>query len=215
MNKKILRIASVSLFMLLASNTVNAQTQSVEKIGTYITQEMSFLHMTPLQAEHIYQINVQAAAAAVENLDQKSFAQNSSQKENFESFAKILKERNLALQEILSPAQFQLFQENKIARAATFRTMVMARMLDLSNDQLTPVFNINQKVVENVRKDLDIYFSANNNRGKNNAQRKLHKALKKADKAFDQILSPQQITTYHENADFLRSVLREEYGTKN
>ncbi|VXB83693.1 MULTISPECIES: hypothetical protein [Chryseobacterium] len=214
MNKKILRIASVSLFMLLASNSVNAQTQSVEKIGTYITQEMSFLNMTPLQAQQIYEINVQAAAA-VENLDQKSLAQNSSQKENFESFAKILKERNLALQEILSPAQFQLFQENKIARAATFRTIIMARMLDLSNDQLTPVFNINQKVVENVRKDLDIYFSANNNRGKNNAQRKLHKALKKADKAFDQILSPQQITTYHENADFLRSVLREEYGTKN
>lgn len=213
MNKKILRIASVSLFMLLASNTVNAQTQPVE-IGTYITQEMSFLNMTPLQAQQIYQINVKAAAA-VENLDQKSFAQNSSQKENFESFAKILKERNLALQEILSPAQFQLFQENKIARAATFRTMIMARMLDLSNDQLTPIFNINQQVVENVRKDLDIYFSANNNRGKNNAQRKLHKALKKADKAFDQILSPQQITTYHENADFLRSVLREEYGTKN
>lgn len=213
MNKKILRIASVSLFMLLASNTVNAQTQPVE-IGTYITQNMSFLNMTPLQAQHIYQINVQAATA-VENLDQKSFAQNSSQKENFESFAKILKERNLALQEILSPAQFQLFQENKIARAATFRTIVMARMLDLSNDQLTPIFNINQKVVENVRKDLDIYFSANNNKGKNNAQRKLHKALKKADKAFEQILSPQQITTYHENADFLRSVLREEYGTKN
>ncbi|MFC0427269.1 hypothetical protein [Chryseobacterium scophthalmum] len=214
MNKKILRIATVSLFMLLASNSVNAQTQPVEKIGTYITKEMSFLNMTPLQAQQIYQINVQAAAA-VENLDQKSFAQNSSQKENFESFAKILKERNLALQEILSPAQFQLFQENKIARAATFRTMVMARMLDLSNDQLTPIFNINQKVVENVRKDLDIYFSANNNKGKNTAQRKLHKALKKADKAFDQILSPQQITTYHENADFLRSVLREEYGTKN
>lgn len=214
MNKKILRIASVSLFMLLASNTVNAQTQPIEKIGTYITQEMSFLNMTPLQAQQIYQINVQAAAA-VENLDQKSFAQNSSQKENFESFAKILKERNLALQEILSPAQFQLFQENKITRAATFRTMVMARMLDLSNDQLTPIFNINQQVVENVRKDLDIYFSADNNRGKNTAQRKLHKALKKADKAFDQILSPQQITTYHENADFLRSVLREEYGTKN
>lgn len=213
MNKKILRIASVSLFMLLASNSVNAQTQSVE-IGTYITQEMSFLNMTPLQAQQIYQINVQAATA-VENLDQKSFAQNSSQKENFESFAKILKERNLALQEILSPAQFQLFQDNKIARAATFRTMVMARMLDLTNDQLTPIFNINQKVVENVRKDLDIYFSAGNNRGKNNAQRKLHKALKKADKAFDQILSPQQITTYHENADFLRGVLREEYGTKN
>lgn len=214
MNKKILRIGVLSLFMLLASNTVNAQSQQVEKIGTYITQEMSFLNMTPLQAEQIYQINLQAAAA-VENLDQKSFAQNSSQRENIESFAKILKERNVALQNILSPAQFQLFQENKIARAATFRTIVMARMLDLSNDQLTPIFNINQKVVENVRKDLDIYFSANNNRGKNNAQRKLHKALKKADKAFDQVLSPQQITTYHENADFLRSVLREEYGTKN
>ena len=214
MNKKILRIASVSLFMLLASNSVIAQTQPVEIIGTYITQEMSFLNMTPLQAQQIYQINLQAAAA-VENLDQKSFAQNSSQRENIKSFAKILKERNLALQNILSPAQFQLFQENKITRAATFKTMVMAHMLDLSNDQLTPVFNINQQVVENVRKDLDIYFSANNDRGKNNAQRKLHKALKKADKAFDQVLSPQQITTYHENADFLRSVLREEYGTKN
>ena len=214
MNKKILRIASISLFLLFANNTVNAQTQPIEEIGTYITQNMSFLTMTPVQAEQIYQINLEAATA-VENLDQKSFAQNSSQKENFESFAKILKERNLALQEILSPAQFQLLQENKIARAATFRTMVMARILDLSNDQLTPVFNINQKVVENVRKDLDAYFSSENNRGKNNAQRKLHKALKKADKAFDQVLNSQQITTYHENADFLRSVLREEYGTKN
>ncbi|MBD3905244.1 hypothetical protein NAL32_11690 [Chryseobacterium sp. Ch-15] len=214
MNKKILRIASISLFLLFANNTVNAQTQPIEEIGTYITQNMSFLTMTPLQVDQIYQINVQAATA-IENLDQKSFAQNSSQKENLESFAKILKERNLALQEILSPAQFQLFQENKIARAATFRTMVMARILDLSNDQLTPVFNINQKVVENVRKDLDAYFSSENNRGKNNTQRKLHKALKKADKAFDQVLSSQQITIYHENADFLRSVLREEYGTKN
>ncbi|MCD1118145.1 hypothetical protein [Chryseobacterium turcicum] len=214
MNKKKLRIGISSLFIMLASMHLNAQSQQVEKAGIYMTQEMSFLNMTPIQVEQVYQANLEAAEA-VENLDKESIAQNSAQSENIESFAKILKERNHSLQDILSPVQFQLFQENKIARAATFRTIVMARMLDLSNDQLTPVFNINQEIVENVRKDLDIYFSANNNRGKNNAQRKLHKALKKADKAFDQILSPQQIITYHENADFFRNIISEEYGTKN
>ena len=88
-------------------------------------------------------------------------------------------------------------------------------MLDLTDDQLQPVFVVNQKVVEEVRQDLDAYFSSDKNRSKKSAQRKLEKSLKKADKAFDTILSPQQTKIYHENADFLREVLREEFGTKH
>ncbi|WP_343560685.1 hypothetical protein [Sphingobacterium sp.] len=209
MNKFIVRIGVLSLFALLEVNAAHAQSQEAEKVGLYITQEMSFLNMTATQAEQVYQINLQAANA-VENL-----RQNSNAAENMESFTDILKHRNLAVQEILSPVQFQLFKENKIIRAATFRTIVMAKMLDLSQDQLDPIFEINQTVVKNVRKDLDLYFSTDNNRGKKNAQRKLHKALKKTDKAFEKVLSPQQTAIYHENVDLLRNVLREEYGTKD
>lgn len=209
MNKFIVRIGVLSLFALLEVNAAHAQSQEAEKVGLYITQEMSFLNMTATQAEQVYQINLQAANA-VENL-----RQNSNAAENMESFTDILKHRNLAVQEILSPVQFQLFKENKIIRAATFRTIVMAKMLDLSQDQLDPIFEINQTVVKNVRKDLDSYFSTDNNRGKKNAQRKLHKALKKTDKAFVKVLSPQQTAIYHENVDLLRNVLREEYGTKD
>lgn len=201
MNKKFLRVSVFSLFVLFATNSVNAQSQDVHNVSIYMTQGMSFLNMTPTQVEQVYQVNLQAANAT-EKVG------------NIEGFAKILKERNLSLKEILSPAQFQLFQENKMARAAIFRTVVMTKMLDLSQDQLEPVFNINQKVVENVRKDLDAYFSADNNSGKNKAKRKLHKALKKTDKAFDKVLSPHQITIYHENAEFLRNVISEEYVTK-
>lgn len=214
MNKKFLKTAALSLFVLLATNTVKAQSQDVEKLGTYITQEMSYLNMTPAQAEQVWQINLQAASA-VDKLDQESLAQNTTQVENLEGFVSILKQRNLDLKDILSPAQFQLFQENKLARAATFRTIVMAKKLDLTQDQLDPVFDINQQVVENVRKDLDAYFTADNKRAKKKAKSKLSKALKKTDQAFDTVLSPQQITIYHENADFLRNVIREEYGTKD
>lgn len=209
MNKFIVRIGVLSLFALLEVNAAHAQSQEAEKVGLYITQEMSFLNMTTTQAEQVYQINLQAANA-VENL-----RQNSNAAENMESFTDILKQRNLAVQEILSPVQFQLFKENKIIRAATFRTIVMAKMLDLAQDQLDPIFEINQTVVKNVRKDLDLYFSTDNNRGKKNAQRRLHKALKKTDKAFEKVLSPQQTAIYHENVDLLRNVLREEYGTKD
>lgn len=214
MNNFFLTTAVLSLIMLLASNAVNAQSQDVEKVGTFITQEMSYLNMTAAQSEQVYQINLQAANE-IEKLDRESLSHNATQAENLEGFAKILKQRNLDLQEILSPTQFQIFQENKMARAATFRTIVMAQMLDLTQDQLEPVFNINQKVVENVRKDLDTYFSTDNNRSKKKAQSKLYKALKKTDKAFDKVLSPQQTTIYHENVDFLRNVLREEYRTND
>lgn len=214
MNKFIVRIGVLSLFALLETNAVHAQSQEAEKVGLYITQEMSFLNMTTTQAEQVYQINLQAANA-VENLRQNSNVQQIGTAENIEGFTDILKQRNLAVQEILSPVQFQLFKENKIIRAATFRTIVMTKMLDLTQDQLDPIFEINQTVVKNVREDLDIYFSADNNRGKRNAKRKLHKALKKTDKAFDNVLSPQQTTIYHENVDLLRNVLREEYGTKD
>lgn len=214
MNKFILRISVLSLFVLLETNAVHAQSQEAEKVGLYITQEMSFLNMTTTQAEQVYQINLQAANA-VENLRQNSIAQHTGAAENIEDFTDILKQRNLAVQEILSPVQFQLFKENKIIRAATFRTIVMAKMLDLTQDQLDPIFDINQTVVKTVREDLDIYFSANNKRGKKNARRRLYKALKKTDKAFDKVLSPQQTTIYHENVDHMRNVLREEYGTKD
>ncbi|MCS4224292.1 hypothetical protein [Sphingobacterium sp. BIGb0165] len=214
MNKFIVRIGVLSLFALLEINAAHAQSQEAEKVGLYITQEMSFLNMTTTQAEQVYQINLQAANA-VEDLRQNSNAQQIGAAENIEGFTGILKQRNLAVQEILSPVQFQLFKENKIIRAATFRTIVMAKMLDLTQDQLDPIFDINQTVVKNVREDLDTYFSADNNSGKKNAQRRLHKALKKTDKAFDKALSPQQTTIYNENVDLLRNVLREEYGTKD
>ena len=213
MSKKILRIGLLTLFMLLAGN-VNAQSQHAEKIGSYITQKMSFLNMTSSQATQVYQINYQAATA-LERLDKEMISQKSDQEEGIRNFVKILKNRNLALQEVLSPAQFKLFQENKIERAATFRTILMAQMLDLTEDQLPEVFKINQTVVQHVRKNLDAYFSSDKNRGQKKAMNKLHKAMKKTDKAFDKVLSPQQIDIYHENADFLRSILREEYGIAN
>lgn len=214
MNKQFLKVGVFSLFMLFASNKVNAQSQQVQEVAGYITQQMSYLNMTPTQAQQVFQINLQAANA-VEVLDEKSLTLNASQSENFEGLAKILHQRNVSLQEVLSPTQFQVFKENKIAKAATFRTILMANMLDLTQDQLQPVYNINQTVVESVRQNLDAYFTADKESSKNKAQRKLHKELKKSDKAFDKVLSPQQTILYHENADFLRTILREEYGAKN
>lgn len=211
MTRKFLGIGLLSLFLMFASNKVEAQSPDAEKMGVYLTQEMSFLNMTPLQAEQVNQINIQAVNA-LGKLDEKSIALNSTQSENINDFAKILKERSLALKEILTPSQFQNFQENKILRAAAFRTFVMAHMLDLTEDQRMPVFGINQNVVENVRKDLDTYFSAPSKNKKRSAERKLQKALKKADKDFDQILSPKQSEIYHENVEVLRKSLREEYG---
>ena len=204
----------MSLFFVFASTNANAQSRHVEKLGAYITNEMSFLNMTQDQAQQVYKINLDAATA-IENLDEKSFMQNTTQQENFKGLAQVLKTRNTSLQEVLSPTQFEVFQTNKILRGATFRTMLMSRMMDLTDDQLQPVFAVNQKVVEEVRQDLDAYFSSDKNRSKKSAQRKLEKSLKKADKAFDTILSPQQTKIYHENADFLREVLREEFGTKH
>jgi hypothetical protein len=214
MNKRFLRTTALSLFMLFVVNTVNAQSHGAEKIGSYLTQEMSFLNMTPTQGEEVFQINL-LAAGHVETLDRESHAQNNTQAENLAAFASILKQRNLALQEILSPIQFELFLENKIARAAIFRAVVMAKMLDLSQDQLAPVLDINQTVVENVRTELDTYFSTDSNRGRKKAQRKLRKALKKTDQAFDEVLSPLQKTIYHEKADILRNVISGEYGIKD
>ncbi|WP_300670258.1 hypothetical protein [Soonwooa sp.] len=214
MVKNFLKVSAFSLLMVFASTKVNAQSQHVEKLGAYITNEMSFLNMTQDQSQQVYKINLDAATA-IENLDEKSFTQNTTQQENFKGLAEVLKTRNTALKEVLSPTQFEVFQTNKILRGATFRTMLMSRMLDLTDDQLQPVFAVNQKVVEEVRQDLDTYFSSDKNRNKKSAQRKLEKNLKKADKAFDTILSPQQIKIYHENADFLREVLREEFGTKH
>ncbi|WP_286862628.1 MULTISPECIES: hypothetical protein [Sphingobacterium] len=108
MNNFFVRIGVLSLFVLLQTNAVNAQSSNVEKVGAYMTQEMSFLNMTATQAEQIYQINFQAA----------------------------------------------------------------------------------------------------------NAMERLG-ALKKTDQTFDQVLSPQQVTVYHENVDFLRNLIREEYGTND
>jgi len=214
MNKRFLRTTALSVFMLFASNATNAQSQDAEKIGFYLTQEMSFLNMTSTQGELVFQIN-QIAAGDVETLDRESHAQNNTQAENLAAFASILQQRNLALQEILSPIQFELFLENKIARTAIFRTVVMAKMLDLSQDQLAPVLDINQTVVGNVRTELDTYFSTDRNRGRKKAQRKLRKALKKTDQAFDEVLSPLQKTIYHEKADILRNVISGEYGIKD
>lgn len=214
MNKRFLKTAALTSFLLFAVNAVNAQSQGAEKTSSYLTQEMSFLNMTSAQAEQIFQINL-IAAGTVEKLDRESHAYNNTKAENLAAFATILKQRNLALQEILSPVQFELFLENKIARAAIFRTAVMVKMLDLSQDQVAPVLAINQTVVENVRTELDIYFSADRNRGKKKAQRKLRKALKNIDQVFDEVLSPVQTTIYHEKADFLRKVISEEYGTKD
>lgn len=214
MNRNFLRISAFSLYMLFVVNVVNAQSENIGNAGTYITREMSFLEMTPMQTEQVYQINLQAVNA-VENLNAQSISSTNIQEAQLKSFVSILKERNHALQELLSPAQFQLFKEHKITRAATFRTMVMAEMLDLSQDQLEPVGSINHKVVQKVRKELDAYFSADNNRGKKQAQRQLNKAFKKTDGAFDKVLSPQQAAIYHENATFLRNVLSEEYLTND
>jgi hypothetical protein len=72
------------------------------------------------------------------------------------------------------------------------------------------VFDINQIVVENVRTELDTFFSADSKRTKKKAKNKLNKALKKADQAFDEVLSPVQTTIYHEKVEFFRNIISEE-----
>lgn len=214
MNNFSLRISTLGLFLIFTNHVVNAQSKNVENIGTYITNEMSFLNMTTLQTEQVYQINLHAANT-LENLNNESKAQHFTHAEEIDGLIKILKQRNIALQELLSPSQFQLFKENKIVRAATFRTMVMNKMLDLTQDQLDSVFDINQKAAENVRKELDAYLSADSKRSKRKAQHRLQQSFKQTDKAFDKILSPQQTTIYHENVDLLRNIIREEYNTND
>jgi len=212
MNKNILTVSIFSLLMTFTGIDAKAQTSPAEQISEYITSEMSFLTMTADQSQQIYQINLQSALA-LEDLDKKRAGLSTSQADNMKDFVQILKDRNAALYKVLSPAQYDLFYEDKIARAATFRTFIMFQMLDLTQDQMETVFNINRKVVEGIRPELDAYFSAGNNRGRKKAQRKLQKSLKNADQVFDQVLSPQQIKIYHENADFLRKAIREDYGT--
>lgn len=202
MNKNFLTLAVFGLSMLFASNTVSAQSKNIVDLGNFITEEMSYLNMTPTQSEQVFQINLNAAVRLSETAPQA---------ENLKDFAKVLKGRNLDLQQILSPEQFQIFQENKIIRAAIFRTIVMVETLDLSQDQLDPVLDINLEVVEKVRRDLDAYYYADSKWGKRKVKRKFHKSLKNADTAFDQVLSPQQIRIYHENVALLRDVIREEY----
>jgi hypothetical protein len=170
--------------------------------------------MTTSQTEQVYQINLRAANT-LESLNNESKAQHLTHAEEIDGLIKILKQRNIALQELLSPTQFEIFKENKIVRAATFRTMVMNKMLELTQDQLDPVFDINQKTAEHVRNELEAYLSADSKRSKRKAQHRLQQTFKKTDQAFDKILSPQQVAIYHENVELLRNVIREEYNTND
>lgn len=214
MNNFSLRISTLGLFLILTNHVVNAQSKNVENIGIYITNEMSFLNMTTSQTEQVYQINLRAANT-LESLNNESKAQHLTHAEEIDGLIKILKQRNIALQELLSPTQFEIFKENKIVRAATFRTMVMNKMLELTQDQLDPVFDINQKTAEHVRNELEAYLSADSKRSKRKAQHRLQQTFKKTDQAFDKILSPQQVAIYHENVELLRNVIREEYNTND
>ncbi|PKF73486.1 hypothetical protein [Chryseobacterium sp. PMSZPI] len=207
MLQKIISACCIIAFM--AGSLFKAQIASANTISENMTANLDYLNLTDNQKNKVLYIN-KVAADSLNALDKK-IGNNSNILNNkaiTSELVSIMVQRDASLRKILTPEQEGQFEKNRIKELASFRTLVMIPLLDLTDQQVPQVYDINFKSVQAMQNDLDKRNKSNRATNEQDARRIITNQFKNVDKDFEAILSPSQITIYKNNEQMLIDAVR-------
>ncbi|AZA83037.1 hypothetical protein C1637_17135 [Chryseobacterium lactis] len=193
----------------MTSSLLKAQIASVSTIAETMTTNLDYLNLTDNQKNKVLYFN-KFAADALNALDKK-VGDNSNILNNkaiTSELIGIMVQRDTSLRDILTPDQESQFEKNRVKELTSFRTLVMVPLLDLTDQQVPKVYDINLKSVQAMQDDLDKRNKSKRATSDQDARRIITNQFKNADKDFEAILSPSQITIYKNNEQLLIDAVR-------
>lgn len=204
MLRKIISAVFITALVAVTTPQLKAQIGSSNSVSENMTASMSYLELTEDQTNKVLYIN-KVAADSINALDQK-IGDNSNIMNNkaiTNELIGIMVQRDKSLRSILTPEQMSKFEQSRIKELASFRTLVMIPLLDLTDQQIPQAFAINLKSAEAMQKDLDKRNKSKKATNDQDARRIITTEFKKSDKDFEAILSPAQLKIYKSNEQLL------------
>ena len=107
----------------------------------------------------------------------------------------LLQRRNADLQKVLTADQLALYQEHTTDRYAELITEVLMMQLDLSENQVAPVYDANMKAFETINNLAPVLKDGSKTK-KRRAAKSVDTALQSRDEALKEILSSEQWKAY-------------------
>lgn len=211
MSTAIVRLIPAILITGLLITAAQAQgmgQEMVEKMANKQTARMKTeLNLTPDQVQKVSQINMTEVRGF-----QQAFGKGSADKQGMiqEALA-VNKTREMELQQVLTPQQWQMLQAKKPERTARMLTRMMTFQLNLTDQQIPQVEQINLTAVRGMQSEM---ASAGNLQGKPmrdklRAVRDVKSALEERDQSLRRVLTPAQWGTYQESEQEMKEMMRQ------
>ncbi|MDR2235163.1 MAG: phage tail assembly chaperone [Chryseobacterium sp.] len=216
MLRKIISAGIITALSFMAGPQLKAQMGSTTSISEEMTSKLDYLDLTDNQTNKVLYIN-KVAADSLDALDKK-VGDNSNILNNkaiTSELIGIMVQRDKSLRAILTPEQMKAFEKNRVKQLASFRTLVMIPLLDLTDQQIPQIFAINLKGVESMQKELDKRNQSKKTTSDQEARHIITNGFKSTDKDFEAILSPSQQKIYKDNEELLVDAVRHDKKVKN
>jgi len=182
--------------------------EMIEKMANKQTARMKTeLKLTPDQVQKVSQINMTEARGF-----QQAFGKGGADKQGMIREAlEAHKTREMELQQVLTPQQWQMFQAKKPERTARMLTRMMAFQLNLTDQQIPQVGQINLTAVRELQSEM---ASAGGRQGKPmrdklRAVKDIKSALDERDQSLRRVLTPTQWGTYQESEQEMKEMIKQ------
>jgi hypothetical protein len=197
------------------ANAQDAQKAKVTQTAKAMTDTMTLqLSLTPQQASSVQSINETAVARLLE-LSQKK-AQDSTLKG--ETLAKqvmsVMKQRDEAVQKLLTSEQQEKYEEIKTERMADLQTQMMRTQLDLTDEQIPKVYQINYKYAKIMKADMQKAKESDRRRGKRKVAKGAKADLEGKDKEMKEVLTASQYEAYVKNKQEMQAAIKQKMQEK-
>lgn len=195
-----------------AQDTRQAKVTQIAKAMTdTMTRQLS---LSKEQATSVQPINETAVTQLLE-LSQKK-AQDSTLKG--ETLAKqvmgIIKQRDEAVQKLLTTEQKTRYEEVKTERMADLQTQMMRAQLDLTEEQAPKVYAINYKYAKIMKANMQKVKENERRRGKVKAARNAKEDSAEKDREMKAVLSSAQYETYQKNKQEMQAAIKQKMQEK-
>lgn len=197
--------------LLITAAPAQAMGQEIaEKVANRQTDRMKTeLNLNADQAQKVSEINLTEARKFHEMFGK--YRGSADKKGMIREALEINRSREMQLQKVLTPQQWQMRQANRSERAARMMTRMMTLQLNLTDEQIPQVEQINLEAARVIQGELG---SAAGLRGKP-AREKLRtiadikSTMEVRDQSLQKVLTPEQWRTYEQDREEMREILRE------
>lgn len=210
----------LSFFLVLGfvtrhANAQDAQKEQITKIARVMTDTMTRqLSLSEKQAAPVQSANETAVAQLLQLAQQKTQDTTLQGSALVKQVMGIIKQRDEAVQKLLTPDQMKRYEELKTERMADLQTQMMRTQLDLTEEQVPKVYKINYKYAKIMKANMQKVKESERRRQKAQAAKSAKADSAEKDKELKAVLNPEQYKVYEKNKQEMQAAIRQKMQEK-